>query len=112
MSAKEPKAGEILGPPKSEAAKAGDELAKKPNPADKTKTVVFKKSWKRWYVGDRAGFEAGLAKRLVDGGIASFAESKLKRAAKAVFDAAKPAPKATEPKAEDDSKSKGRAKRG
>lgn len=48
--------------------------------------VVLTKSWRRWYVGDKAGFRKDVADRLVTAGIADYADGLLKRAAAAIVD--------------------------
>ncbi len=116
MSFKKPGAGEVLGPALSEKAKAGVELKKEvgnnflkvddsgkiPSREERAKltdkvSVLFQKSWKRWFSGDKAGFLPLQAKRLVDAGIANYTAGPVKRAFGKVKDAvSKPAEKTAE----------------
>ena len=81
MSTKDPKPGDLLGPPKSDKAKAGSALVAV---ARKKPPVIFLRSWKRWYANDKAGFPKEVAKRLVTAKIAKYRENALARAAKTV----------------------------
>ncbi len=47
-------------------------------------TVIFQKKWKRYYAGDRAGFQKRVADRLVEGGAAKYAGSFLEKVANGI----------------------------
>jgi len=88
MSANEPKPEEILGSGQSSLAQAGTALA---NESRKQQTelvsVVFRRTWKRWFTGDSAGFAPSVAKRLIDAKVASYKKGAVKRAVEAVVEA-------------------------
>lgn len=69
--------------------------------------VVFKKHWRRWYKGDKAGFRKSVADNLVKAGVANYGQSFLKRVAAKVAKGAKPAKKAA---AKGNPKAKGEGK--
>lgn len=101
---------DVLGEPVSAKAKAGKAVKEEKAPPvapialedalhrpvtgaktvnDGLVTIVFKRSYKRYYAGDRAGFSQNTAKALVDAGVATYAKGVLDRIAGAV----KPKPK-------------------